>query len=191
MEGPAALNRPDMIKALDLSPVQCAKLRGLQDQVRARVQEFVDATKGMSTEERQAMMPEILVKLEQMRKETTGQAIEVLTPQQRETFEKLQGTKISLDAPPPPPKAAPKEVPAEKKEVPAEKAGQIPVGFGRYIGRRTRKSGLPPFLAVWPRGILSLMRWRWLVFQLLPKGQTCHTAFRGSGVLSMRLFECG
>ena len=75
----------------------------------------------MSTEERQAMMPEILVKLEQMRKETTGRAIEVLTPQQREIFEKLQGAKINLDTPPPPPKAAPKEVPAEKKEAPAEK----------------------------------------------------------------------
>jgi len=121
VEGPAALNRPDMIKALDLSLVQCAQLRALQDQVRARVQEFVDRTKGMSTEERQAMMPEILVKLEQMRKETTGRAIEVLTPQQREMFEKLQGAKISLDTPPPPPKAAPKEVPAEKKEAPAEK----------------------------------------------------------------------
>ena len=33
VEGPAALNRPDMIKALDLSLVQCAQLRALQDQV--------------------------------------------------------------------------------------------------------------------------------------------------------------
>ena len=36
VEGPAALNTPDMVKALDLSPEQCAKLKALQDQVRKR-----------------------------------------------------------------------------------------------------------------------------------------------------------
>ena len=113
VEGPAGLNTPDMIKALNLSPEQCAKLKALQDQVREKVQELVDETKGLSTEERRAKMPEILAKLDQMRKDITEQAIEVLTPQQREKFEKMQGVKLNLDVPRPRPEAAAKELPAK------------------------------------------------------------------------------
>ena len=112
VEGPAGLNTPKVIKELDLSPGQCAKLKTLEDQVRQKVQELVAETKGLSTEERRARMPKILGNWSKLRKETTEQAIEVLTPQQREKFEKMQGVKINLDVPPPSPEAAAKEPPA-------------------------------------------------------------------------------
>ena len=69
VEGPAALNSPKMVKALNLSPEQCAKLRALQDQVREKVQELVKETKGLSTEERRAKMPEILGKLDNAKRD--------------------------------------------------------------------------------------------------------------------------
>ena len=101
VEGPAGLNTPETIKALDLSPGQCVQLSALEDQVRQRVQEIMAQTKGLSAEQRRAKFPEILVKLDQLRRETIERAIAVLTPQQHEKFEKMQGVKINMDAPPP------------------------------------------------------------------------------------------
>jgi Spy/CpxP family protein refolding chaperone len=83
MGGAAALANREVVKALGLSDDQVAKLKAIQDAARAKMQD-------VPREERRAKMAE-------MRKETMDKAIEVLTPPQREKYEKLKGAKIDID----------------------------------------------------------------------------------------------
>ena len=90
--GVQGLNSPEVVKALTLTKDQRTKIKALQENVRAKMRSM----QGMSGEERMTKMTEI-------RKENMAKALEILTPAQREQFEKLQGAKFELDFPPPGP----------------------------------------------------------------------------------------
>lgn len=115
VEGPAAINNPEIAKTLDLTREQRAKLNALQEQIRAKVREASRSVQSLTTEERREKIGGIVRMLDQLRSETTEQAMEILTPRQREIFQELQGPKLDLTPPPPKPAATPaKDKPPEK-----------------------------------------------------------------------------
>jgi Spy/CpxP family protein refolding chaperone len=99
VEGPAAMMRPDVTKALDLSPAQRDQLKTLMDGVRKKVRQVVEEAKGLSPEEQLAKRDEIMERMREVQKDTIARALDVLSAEQREKFEKMQGRKIDLDTP--------------------------------------------------------------------------------------------
>jgi Spy/CpxP family protein refolding chaperone len=89
--GGAALALPEVAKALNITDEQTEKLKAIQQQVQDKMRE---AVQDLSQEERMAKMREIGP---QMRTEALAKVLEVLTPQQKEAFEKLKGKKIDID----------------------------------------------------------------------------------------------
>lgn len=101
VEGPAGMNSHEVAMALGLTQEQRAGLRALQNQIRADLELLVQEVRGLTIDQRRAKFPEMVRKIQEIRKETTQQALELLTPKQQEMFEKMQGKKLSLDPPMP------------------------------------------------------------------------------------------
>jgi Spy/CpxP family protein refolding chaperone len=91
--GPAALGDPEVVKALEITEEQQAKLREVQQQARASMMGGPQGGGELTPEQRQEMR----TKREQARKELQAKLLEVLTPQQREKFEKMLGPKVEID----------------------------------------------------------------------------------------------
>jgi Spy/CpxP family protein refolding chaperone len=93
IDGPAALTTsPELAKELELTAEQLAKLKTLQGPNRDKMRESLQGT----PEQRHAKMLEL-------RKEAMDKALEVLTSEQQEKFEKMQGKKVDLELPKPGP----------------------------------------------------------------------------------------
>jgi hypothetical protein len=92
--GAGALALPEVSKALDITAEQTEKLKAIQQQIQDKVREAMQGSQDLSQEERMAKMRELR---QQTMKEATEKALEILTPQQKVTFEKLKGKKIDID----------------------------------------------------------------------------------------------
>jgi Spy/CpxP family protein refolding chaperone len=101
--GPAVINGHEVAMKLGLTKEQRQTLKALQEEVRKDTQEAVASLKGLTIDERRAKMPELVAKIEIIRKDSTEKALAVLTPAQRNDFEAMQGVKIDFG----PPSAAP------------------------------------------------------------------------------------
>ena len=87
-----AFANAEVAKALNLTEEQREKVRKLGGKV-------ADLTKGLrdlSPRERRAKMAELGEKLKTAREESLAEGMKVLTPEQREKFEKMQGKKLEL-----------------------------------------------------------------------------------------------
>ena len=91
--GAAALALPEVAKALDITAEQTEKLKAIQQQLQEKRREAMQGAADLSQEEREKMRET----MQQMAKDATAKALEVLTPQQKEAFEKLKGKKIDID----------------------------------------------------------------------------------------------
>ena len=94
--GPAALGNPEVVKTLGITDNQ-RKLKTLRDDFNEKRRETHRFDSGSLREEQTAKMAENQKKMRQMEKELMEKALAVLTPEQREKFDKLQGKKIDLD----------------------------------------------------------------------------------------------
>jgi Spy/CpxP family protein refolding chaperone len=128
VEGPAALNSPEVAQALKLTEAQRSKLTSLQNQFRMAVREVFESVRKLTSDERQARRNEIMERLDEARKETVAKSMAVLTPQQCEKLNEMQGKKIDLDAPPPSRKTVdlskpivPQKAPDKSTDKPTEK----------------------------------------------------------------------
>ena len=96
--GPIALTADaEVAKALALTEDQVSKLKAMQREAGEKMRESFQGMRDLSPEERRAKMGEMRQKMQEMRKDMTTKALEVLTSEQREKFEKMQGAKIDVD----------------------------------------------------------------------------------------------
>jgi Spy/CpxP family protein refolding chaperone len=93
--GPSAFGNPEVAKALDISKEQTEKIKALMEKMRGQWGER-GGLRNLSPEERRKKLAELGEKITRDRSETLKAILEVLTPQQREKFDKLQGKKIEL-----------------------------------------------------------------------------------------------
>ena len=85
LDGVSALLNPKIGKELNLDADQIAKLRAIQTSVSSAPSAKAGADQ--------------YLKLLAARKEATAKALEVLTPEQRKKFEKMQGKKVEFELP--------------------------------------------------------------------------------------------
>jgi Spy/CpxP family protein refolding chaperone len=91
---PAALARPEIIKALDISEEQLARIIAMRDQMdQEMAAKFRDLSNG-SPEERRQKMIESMKASDQVQAEATKRILDVLTSEQRTKFQKLHGRRI-------------------------------------------------------------------------------------------------
>jgi Spy/CpxP family protein refolding chaperone len=95
--GAAALADPQVVKALGITDDQRAKLKKLYDGAGEKRRELRGSMRDLSPDEREAKRAENQKKIRQIEKELMDKALEVLTPEQREKFEKMKGKKFDLD----------------------------------------------------------------------------------------------
>ena len=95
--GVAALGNPEVVKALGITDDQQAKLKTLRDEAAEKGRKLFGSMRYLSREEQEAKRAENQEKIRQIRKELMEKALAVLTPEQRQKFEKLQGKKFDLD----------------------------------------------------------------------------------------------
>ena len=94
---PAALARPEIVKALDISEEQREKIRTLTDRMEKR--QFAERPPdlhGLSSTERHQKLIESMRESHKIQVEATKPILDVLTPEQRAKFDKLQGRKIEV-----------------------------------------------------------------------------------------------
>jgi Spy/CpxP family protein refolding chaperone len=89
--GVDALAEPEVVQALGYTPQQRAMLKGLPAEVRQATREALGGTQNLTAEQRTE-------KTIEARGKVLKKALETLTPEQREKFEKLKGAKVDLDA---------------------------------------------------------------------------------------------
>lgn len=93
--GAAALLTPETQKALALTPDQIEKIRVILQQIRDKMGDSFANFRDMSQDERRAAGE----KMRAAQKEAVEEATKVLTPQQRETLDKLKGKKLDIEPP--------------------------------------------------------------------------------------------
>ncbi|MGA2067600.1 MAG: hypothetical protein ABSG86_21720 [Thermoguttaceae bacterium] len=92
----AALARPKLIKALDISEEQVARIRPLSDPIgEKRLAELHDLD-GLSPKERRKKLIELSKEWDKAQAETNKLALDVLTPEQRAKLEKFVGKEIEV-----------------------------------------------------------------------------------------------
>ena len=91
--GAAALEDEEVIAALKISDDQKVKLVAIRDEGSKKMEEAMQALRGGGGG---GDAGEIRQKLMAMRKELSDKAIEVLSPEQREQFEKMKGEKFTF-----------------------------------------------------------------------------------------------
>lgn len=93
---PTSLSRPEIVKALDISEEQQAKIRVLlEDMVRKQSAEWPDP-RALNPKECQQKLIEIAEHSNDVQATTTDHVLHVLSAEQRTELEKLQGTKIDV-----------------------------------------------------------------------------------------------
>jgi hypothetical protein len=94
-----ALERPEIIKALDISKEQSAKIRALRDRMEAEQLAAVPKLRGLDAKQRCQKMIEYMKASDKTWADAKNRFLDILTPVQRAKFEKLQGRKIVLTWP--------------------------------------------------------------------------------------------
>ncbi len=96
---PTALARPEIIKALDISEEQRGKIRALCDRMEKKQVAEWPSFHGLDPKERRQKMIEFMKEWDKVQAEATKPILDILTPQQRAKFEKLQGKRIDVTRP--------------------------------------------------------------------------------------------
>jgi hypothetical protein len=97
MKGLPALTTPEVVSALTVTEEQAKKLRELESKFRDRTAKLSEQLRAVSTDrslsqkERRAKMSPLQKELREMRDEWERAALAILTPPQREKFEKMKG----------------------------------------------------------------------------------------------------
>jgi hypothetical protein len=92
----AALARPNLIKALDISQEQLAKLRPLSHRIVERQLAKLHDLDGLPPKQRRKKLIELSKQWDKAQEEANKLALEVLTPEQRAKLEKLVGKEIEV-----------------------------------------------------------------------------------------------
>jgi len=108
MRGVAALNDKEVQEALSISSDQQEKLKSLRDKAMEKSRSMMEDLRDATDQERRA-------KLQEFRKQIEGEALGVLSEEQKEKFEKLKGPKFELDFSALRPRGGPGPRPEEKK----------------------------------------------------------------------------
>ncbi len=93
---PAALARPEIVKALNISEEQRGKIRTLSDRMEKRQFAEQPDLHGLNPRERRRKLIESMRESHKIQVEATKPILDVLTPEQRAKFDKLQGRKIEV-----------------------------------------------------------------------------------------------
>jgi Spy/CpxP family protein refolding chaperone len=110
--GAAALGNSDVVKALGITDDQRGKLKTLRDEAGEKGRELFGSMRDLSPEEQKAKMSENHKKMREIAGELMEKSLAVLTPEQREKFEKMKGKKFDMDFSAPQP---PRERPARRR----------------------------------------------------------------------------
>jgi hypothetical protein len=100
VEGPIALLSPDVIKALDITEEQQKEMKTLNDVYQKKLKESAPtmiSMPGVSPDEIKAKINALQEKPRKMQKTFGESWLKVLTEDQRDKFEKMQGAKIDID----------------------------------------------------------------------------------------------
>jgi Spy/CpxP family protein refolding chaperone len=95
----AALERPEIVKALDISKEQSAEIRALRDRMEAKQLAATPNFRGLDAKQRRQKMIELMKASDKTWAEAKNCFLDILTPAQRAKFEKLQGRKIDVTWP--------------------------------------------------------------------------------------------
>ncbi|MHB1038556.1 MAG: hypothetical protein ACYC0Y_28365 [Pirellulales bacterium] len=93
---PTALARPEIIRALDISQEQCAKIRALLDRMTQKQAAELPDLDGLNPRDRRQKTIEFMKRLDEVRAEAAKPILDVLTPEQRTKFEQLLGNKVEV-----------------------------------------------------------------------------------------------
>jgi hypothetical protein len=96
VEGTSAINSHEVAMALGLSREQRKELKDIQNQINQQIMAVFQELQGLTADERQAKKPELVQRLENIRQETTTKALNLLTQDQRDQFDRMQGKKLNL-----------------------------------------------------------------------------------------------
>ena len=96
--GPQALLLPEIIKALEITEAQQKELNDLHDEYQSKIQDaYKSINSNANPEERREKMNELEKKIRKARKILGDMMLQVLTKDQRDKFEKMQGAMIEFD----------------------------------------------------------------------------------------------
>jgi Spy/CpxP family protein refolding chaperone len=95
LEGPVAIAHPQVVEALGLSDDQRGQLKSVRDQASDEVEQMRQAALRSPPEEREAKSAELQKKIAEIATKMGQKYLEVLTPEQREKFERMKGAKFS------------------------------------------------------------------------------------------------
>jgi hypothetical protein len=93
---PTALTRPDIVKALDISEEQLAKIHTLDEEINHNLSRIFPDLRRLDSKERRQKFIDYRKMVDQKKVEAAKHILDVLTPEQRAKFEKLQGNKIDM-----------------------------------------------------------------------------------------------
>ena len=116
VEGPIALLSPEVIKALDITEEQQKEMKTLNDVYQNKLKESVPAVismQGSTPEEIKAKINALQEKPRKMKKTFGEFLLKVLTQDQSDKFEKMQGAKIDIDLSTPAGPAVSGQIPAK------------------------------------------------------------------------------
>jgi hypothetical protein len=87
VEGPNALTSPDVVKALNITADQQAKMKTISDEAQTKMRDALQGVTG----------PDRMTKMQEMNKDLGEKLLAVLTPDQVAQFEKMKGPKLDID----------------------------------------------------------------------------------------------
>jgi len=93
---PDTLSLPEIIKALDISEEQSAKIRALREDMDQKQSTEWSDLRALTQKDRREKVIQFMKQSNETQQEATKHILDVLTPEQRSTFEKLLGKKIDL-----------------------------------------------------------------------------------------------
>lgn len=96
---PAALERPEIVKALGISEEQRGRVRAMRDRLNEKRKAEFPRLGGLNPKERRQKFIETMKEWDRAGAELSKQVLDVLTPEQRAKFDKLFGKKIEVKWP--------------------------------------------------------------------------------------------
>jgi hypothetical protein len=90
----AALAQPELIKALDISEEQLARIRPLSDRIGEKILPKLHDLDGLTPKERRKKSIELAKERDRAEAEANRLALDVLTPKQRAKLEELVGNEV-------------------------------------------------------------------------------------------------
>jgi Spy/CpxP family protein refolding chaperone len=96
IQGVAAINDPEVAKALELTDQQREQLKTLNEHHREQMTKLMAEMRDVPPEQRAAKQAELREKAQAAAKDVVEKIEQLLTPEQKEKFEKLKGEKFDL-----------------------------------------------------------------------------------------------